>query len=134
MTATPVADFAVNPASLSCVNPDSPCATVADFVPGSSQADFGNYARNALRGPAFFDTDLNVTKNFNVTERFKFAVGANFFNLLNHPNFDLPSNNVTGGGFGTISATISPATSPYGAFLSVPVTGRIVQANARVTF
>lgn len=133
-TATPVADFAVNPASLSCVNPDSPCATVGDFVSGSSQADFGNYARNALRGPAFFDTDLNVTKNFNVTERFKFAVGANFFNLLNHPNFDLPSNNVTGGGFGTISATISPATSPYGAFLSVPLTGRIVQLNARVTF
>jgi hypothetical protein len=69
-----------------------------------------------------------------VTERFKFAVGANFFNLLNRPNFDLPSNNVTGGGFGTISATISPATSPYGAFLSVPLTGRIVQLNARVTF
>jgi hypothetical protein len=54
--------------------------------------------------------------------------------LLNHPNFDLPLNNVTGGGFGSIVNTVSPATTPYGSFLSVPLTGRIVQMNARVVF
>ena len=103
-------------------------------MPASAQADFGNHARNTLRGPGFFDTDMGVTKNINVTERLKFAVGANLFNLFNHPNFDLPLNNVSGGGFGTIVNTVSPATNPYGAFLSVPLTGRIVQLNARVTF
>ena len=133
-TANTLADFAVNPSTLSCSNPSSPCATVADFVPAGSQLDFGNYARNTLRGPGFFDTDMNVTKSINVTERLKFAVGANFFNLFNHPNFDLPSNSVSAGNFGTIIATVSPATNPYGAFLSVPLTGRIVQLNARVTF
>jgi hypothetical protein len=75
-----------------------------------------------------------VTKNIPITERVKFAVGANLFNLLNHPNFDLPLNNVTGGGFGSIVNTVSPATTPYGSFLSVPLTGRIVQMNARVVF
>ena len=132
--ATPLADFAVNPSSLSCSTPNSPCATTADFVAAGTQSDFGNFARNTLRGPGFFDTDMNVTKNFNVTERLKFAVGANLFNLFNHPNFDLPLNNVTGGGFGSIINTVSPATNPYGAFLSVPLTGRIVQLNARVSF
>jgi hypothetical protein len=133
-TANPVAEFAVNPSTLSCSTPNSPCATIADFVPPDVQSGFGNYPRNTLRGPKFFDTDLNVTKNIPITERVKFAVGANLFNLFNHPNFDLPLSNVSGGGFGNIIATVSPATNPYGAFLSVPLTGRIVQLNARVTF
>ena len=38
---------------------------------------------------------MNVTKNIPITERVKFAVGASLFNLFNHPNFDLPLNNVT---------------------------------------
>ena len=75
-----------------------------------------------------------MTKNFKVGERLGFAIGASFFNLLNHPNFDLPNNNYSAGNFGTISATVSPATTPYGAFLSVPLTGRIVQLNARMSF
>jgi hypothetical protein len=131
--ATPVAEFAVNPSTLSCSTPTSPCATTADFVPAASQTGFGNFPRNTLRGPEFFDTDMNVTKNIPITERVKFAVGASLFNLFNHPNFDLPLNNV-GGGFGSIIATVSPATNPYGAFLNVPLTGRIVQLNARVIF
>jgi len=49
-------------------------------------------------------------------------------------SFDLPLNKVSGGGFGAIVNTFSPATNPYGAFLSVPLTGRIFQLNARVVF
>lgn len=131
--ATPVAEFAVDPSTLNCSTPSSPCATTADFVPAADQTGFGNFPRNTLRGPKFFDTDMNVTKFIPITEHVKFAVGASLFNLFNHPNFDLPLNNV-GSGFGNIIATVSPATNPYGSFLSVPLTGRIVQLNARVTF
>jgi Carboxypeptidase regulatory-like domain len=136
-TGTPIAQAIVNPSTLSCTNPTNPCAVAADFVSPDAQAGFGSYARNSFRGPGFFDTDMNITKNIPVGERVKFAIGANLFNLFNHPNFDLPVNNTTGsslGGFGQIVNTVSPATSPYGAFLSVPLTGRIVQLNARVTF
>lgn len=87
-----------------------------------------------MRGPSFFDTDLNVTKNFKLTERVGLAIGANFFNVLNHPNFDVPNNVANAGNFGSITNSVSPATSPYGAFLSVPLTGRIVQLNGRITF
>jgi len=133
-TATPVAEFAVNPSTLSCSTPNSPCATTADFVATAAQSGFGNYPRNTLRGPHFFDTDMNVTKSIPISEQVRFAVGASLFNILNHPNFDLPLNNVAGGGFGNIIATVSPATNPYGSFLNVPLTGRIIQLNARVTF
>jgi hypothetical protein len=132
-TGTPLAEFAGAPV-LSCYTPNKPCATSSEFLGSAAQSSFGNYPRNTLRGPNFFDTDLNVTKNFKVGERLGLAIGANFFNILNHPNFDLPNNNVPSGNFGQITSTVSPATSPYGAFLSVPLTGRIVQLNARVTF
>jgi hypothetical protein len=77
--------------------------------------------------------DLNLMKNFKVTEHVGFGLGASFANILNRPNFDLP-NNVIGVGFGTITNTVSPATSPYGAFLSVPLTGRIIQLKGSFTF
>jgi hypothetical protein len=87
-----------------------------------------------LRGAGFFDSDLNVTKNFKLGERVKLGIGANFFNVFNHPNFDLPVNSYTAGNFGSIIATVTPATTPYGAFLGVPLNGRIVQLNGRITF
>ena len=33
---------------------------------------------------------LSVSKNFKLTERMAFGVGANFYNVFNHPNFDQP--------------------------------------------
>ena len=35
--------------------------------------------------------DLNLFKNFKVGERFNFAIGAQAFNVFNHPNFGLPN-------------------------------------------
>jgi hypothetical protein len=134
-TGTPLADYFGGPINLGgCSNPNTPCALASDFGTAATQNNFGNIARNTFYGPNFFDADLNLTKNIKLTERLGFAVGANFFNVLNHPNFDLPNNNVLAGNFGVITNTVSPATSPYGAFLSVPLTGRIVQLNARLTF
>ncbi|HLV88784.1 MAG TPA: carboxypeptidase regulatory-like domain-containing protein [Candidatus Sulfotelmatobacter sp.] len=94
---------------------------------------FGN-ARNALRGPGFFNTDLSLLKNFKIAERFNFAIGATAFDILNHQNFDLPVNSVTSGLFGDILSTIGSNTNPYGAFFGVPLNGRILQLNAKVTF
>jgi hypothetical protein len=132
---TPLAQFAGTPQEFgNCSSPDTKCVTAAQFVPASAQTGFGNYPRNTLRAAGFFDTDFNVTKNFKLGERLGLAVGANFFNLFNHPNFNLPNNNAGSGLLGSITETVSPATNPYGAFLAVPLTGRIVQLNGRITF
>jgi hypothetical protein len=109
----------------------APCATISEFVVGAN--DFGN-ARNALRGPGFFDTDLSILKNFKVGERLGFAIGATAFDVLNHQNFDLPQNSIRSSVFGEIQSTIGTNTNPYGAFFGVPLNGRILQVNAKVTF
>jgi hypothetical protein len=110
----------------------SPCVDSASVAVGT--LGFGNFHRNSLRGPGFFNTDMSLSKNFNLTERFHFAVGASAFNLFNHQNFDLPVNSVTSGAFGTIVSTIGSNTNPYGAFFGVPLNGRIVQVFGRFTF
>jgi len=109
----------------------APCATESEFTVGA--LDFGN-ARNALRGPGFFDTDLSILKNFKIGERFGFAIGATAFDILNHQNFDLPINSIKSPAFGQIFSTIGTNTNPYGAFFGVPLNGRILQLNAKITF
>jgi hypothetical protein len=59
-----------------------------DCVPGTRH--FGNEGRTSLRGPSFKQWDLAIYKNTVITERVKMQVRAEFFNLINHPNFSNP--------------------------------------------
>ncbi len=81
---------------------------------------FGNAGRNIGRGPAFYQFDLGLQKNFAlpfINEVSKMEFRAEFFNLLNKTNFGSPNSNASGivfntdgtlrtaGGFGTIRST-----------------------------
>jgi hypothetical protein len=52
---------------------------------------FGTMQRNSIYGPRFFDLDFAVTKETNITEHVSLQLRAEFFNILNHPNFALPN-------------------------------------------
>lgn len=114
----------------------SNCANVACFTTSSfaTPTNFDANARNAFRGPGYFNTDLNIKKTFAATERFKFTLGANFFNVLNHPNFQNPVNNDLSSSFGQITALAVSPTTPYGAFASAAEGMRILQVFGKVTF
>ncbi len=51
---------------------------------------FGNVARGTFRGPGLFNVDTSVFKQIPLTERFNMQFRAEFFNILNHANFDTP--------------------------------------------
>jgi len=51
---------------------------------------FGNLGRNALQGPPFKQWDLAIYKGTQITERLNLQLRAEFFNILNHPNFSNP--------------------------------------------
>jgi len=118
----------------SCTTPNVSCYTKSQFSTAANQHDFGNIPRNSFRGPGYFDTDLNLSKVFTFHERFKFQVGAFFFNILNHANFDNPFNNLATGNFGQILQTVSPPSSAYGSFTGSAVSGRVVQTQVKFTF
>jgi hypothetical protein len=72
-----------------------PCTTngaangaAGDCVPGTRH--FGNLGRNALQGPPFKQWDVAIYKGTQITERLNLQLRAEFFNILNHPNFSSP--------------------------------------------
>lgn len=51
---------------------------------------FGNMGRNSLSGPTFKEWNFSIYKKTAITERLTMKLGADFFNILNHPNFANP--------------------------------------------
>ncbi|HTS38415.1 MAG TPA: carboxypeptidase regulatory-like domain-containing protein [Candidatus Solibacter sp.] len=106
------------------------------FVPGAPQIPYPTQHRNQYRGPHYFDMDLNLFKNFKFGERFNFAVGAQAFNVFNHPNFGLPNATFFTGDptFGGINTMQGTPTSPYGNFLGFDSSPRVMQLSAKIVF
>jgi len=62
-------------------------AAFSNPAPGT----YGNAGRNILRSSGMYQLDLGVRKLTPISERLGFEFRAEFFNLLNHPNFASPA-------------------------------------------
>ena len=60
----------------------------ADCLPGTRH--FGNEGRDSLHGPAFKEWNFAIYKTTAITERVSMQLRADFFNIVNHPNFANP--------------------------------------------
>lgn len=58
----------------------------------------GNLGRNTLTGPGLVDFDFSVVKNTRISESKRVEFRAEFFNLFNRANFQVPSNVGTSAG------------------------------------
>lgn len=65
---------------------------------------FGGSGRGILSGPAYYDTDFAILKDFPLREQRRFEFRAEFFNLFNTTNFNLPDSTVTDSSFGRIKS------------------------------
>jgi hypothetical protein len=80
-------------------------------VPGAVWATpalytFGDAGRNILRGPSRFNLDTSLFKDIAVSERVHVQFRGELFNVLNHPQFDLPNATIGNAQAGIISATL----------------------------
>jgi hypothetical protein len=85
--------------------------------------------RNALRGPGVTNLDIALAKTTTITERVKMEFRAEFFNVLNHPEFAQPT--VADGAADINSATFGQITTTGNFRAATP---RIGQLALRVTF
>lgn len=69
----------------------------------------GNVGRGAFRGPKFSNFDFSLIKRIPITERMRFTIRADFFNMFNQVNFAIPVSDVTSGNFGLSTGTANPA-------------------------
>ena len=76
---------------------------------------------------------MSLRKAFRLTERFRFSVGANAYNLLNHPNFGAPGATLSGN-LGVYTSTVNPPTSALGSVLGGDAAARALQMDGRLTF
>jgi hypothetical protein len=96
---------------------------------------FGNTPRNAVYGPGYFDTDFALTRNIRIWESWTLSVGAQAYNVLNHPNFSVPGTNVNSAStFGLITSTVGPGNSVYGSGLGADSSPRLLQIKAQLRF
>jgi hypothetical protein len=107
--------FAI-PCTITATAQAAPSGTAGDCVPGTRH--YGNEGRDALHGPTFKEWNFAVYKNTSITERFNMQFRADFFNILNHPNFAnpfLPSYIADAGlaGFAVNSAGREVGAGPY---------------------
>jgi hypothetical protein len=65
----------------------------------------GNVGRNTMFGPPMRSLDFSTFKDFKLKEQTTLQFRAEFFNILNHPNFGQPANSLGASNFGVISGT-----------------------------
>jgi hypothetical protein len=120
----------VDPSTGACAGGDSP-----------ANCQFGNSGRNNVRGPHFTYSEVYVTKRILITEHVGFRLDTQFFNVFNHANYSLPSNQAgtpgepaTQTGFGAITSTISPPTGLLGVGLGGDSSPRMIAFQGRIEF
>jgi hypothetical protein len=120
----------VDPSTGACAGGDSP-----------ANCQFGNSGRNNVRGPHFTYSEVYVTKRVPITEHVTFRLDTQFFNVFNHANFSLPSNQAgtpgepaTQTGFAAITSTISPPTGLLGVGLGGDSSPRMIAFQGRIEF
>jgi Carboxypeptidase regulatory-like domain len=114
----------------------APCLEAGAFLDTFNvlPSGFSTQRRNQYTGPHFFDMDMGLFKTFKVTEGVQLGIGAQAYNVFNHPNFQNPDNFLGDSTFGQISAMQPMPTSPYGVFLGFDSSVRVVQVSGKIIF
>ena len=97
---------------------DTSMFAVADsFTPRSNPWYF-----NGLNGPTAFFTDMTMTKNFNIANKYKLEARIEAYNAFNHVVWDLPDQVISSANFGKVTRKRND------------ITGREIQLGLRFVF
>jgi hypothetical protein len=125
-TRNPVRPF-VNPAFTGSViegNPNQWFNPAAFLAPPASSGFYGNLGRDTLIGPGLATWDFSVRKDTPIYERATLQFRAEFFNILNRANFNLPNE---------VVFTSATATSPTaGVITSTSTSSRQIQFGLKL--
>jgi hypothetical protein len=83
---------------------------------------FGTFRPNTISGPGYINFDINLQKNFAITERVRSEFRSSFYNAFNHANLGNPGTTLTSSNFGKINS-INSSSSP-----------RVIEFGLRVLF
>ena len=130
-------DVAVGPDKVSgaaCTNPVNPqnasnYVKLECFQAPSISTRLGDAGRNSVIGPGLIDMDFSLFKNIPIHEALKAQFRAEFFNILNRPNFNSPNDNRA-----ILNFDGSQAGSTPGAITLMNTTSRQIQFALKFTW
>jgi hypothetical protein len=106
-------------------------------LPGTN----GNFRSPYIHGPAYFNSDLTLLKNFKVRSKDNLQFRLAAFNFLNHPLISFNPNNTgsdltLGQQFGTAGQRLTPAnlTHPGFGIAEIKQGSRLVELSVKYTF
>lgn len=130
-----------NPAMLNAAAFAQPCevgspGTPTGCIPETTAAGIlGGSQPSQIEGPTFKRWDLSLFKNFQITERVRMEFRTEFFNILNHPNFNAP--NFGGNGVVAVSGSGNFTNATFGEMGSTrdnPLDPREIQLALKLYF
>lgn len=130
-----------NPAMLNAAAFAQPCefgspGTPPGCVNATTPAGIlGGNQPTQIAGPPFYRWDLSLFKNFQLTERMRLEFRSEFFNILNHPNFNYPG--FGGNGVNAVSGSTNFTNSTFGEIGSTrdnPLDPREIQFALKLYF
>ncbi len=96
----------------------------AFLAPPNNSGFWGNLGRDTLIGPGLATWDFDVHKDTRIREKLNLQFRAEFFNILNHANFNTPN-----------PVVFTPALSPTaGVITSTSTTSRQIQLALKMVF
>ena len=94
---------------------DAGACFVSPYPASAINGHFGDSGRNILDGPGLYTVNWSIARNFRITDSGKLQFRWELFNLLNHPNFQLPNDNLDEVGAGSITNSGSGRAMQLGA-------------------
>ena len=120
--------YFVDPAHIDPVNhtgvaPDGSAPFAGQLFFNPQAGTLGSLQRRDLNGPWFKNYDSSIAKDTHIKEHLSLEFRADFFNMLNHPNFSAGDQNVNSASFGKItsmfysSSGVGPRLVQFGLYL-----------------
>jgi hypothetical protein len=95
----------------------------------------GNAGRNIGTSPSYATLDINLAKETKITERTTLQFRAEFFNILNHTNFNYPTLNAFNGNPNPANGGLPGSPAPTaGLITSIVGTSRQIQFGLKLLF
>jgi hypothetical protein len=127
----------LNPAAFAQVTTGCPIDSVTKQIspltcPG--YGTYGNVGRNTFRGPINYQFDAQVSRIFPIHESLAATLRLEAFNVLNHPNFNIPTGGTSGTPGGPTGGAAVFTSGTFGQVSSTANQARIFQGSVKITF
>jgi hypothetical protein len=122
----------LNPAAFAQVTAGCPTPLSPLTCPGYGK--YGNISRNSFRGPTNYQFDAQVSRVFPIHESLNATLRLEAFNVLNHPNFNIPTGGTSGSPGGTTGGAAVLTSGTFGQVSSTANQARIFQGSIKINF